>query len=237
MIISFKYKFIFVKNYKTAGSSIETYLYNYLNSQDIIAQTREYKGINYLGNFDNKSLKENFEKKIAKKYINNNVAFFAHMPLWLIKERLLPINNKLKVDIFKSFFKFAVIRNPYDVVVSSYKWHNNVNNPLRNNFSFDEIINELKDNKYLTFRLFNWNRISTKDTKDLLCDSVLSFENLNAELNKVFNFLNIPFNGSLQIFSKVNSNKKKYNEYYSTSSKKIVEDLFKKEIEYFNYKF
>ena len=56
MIISFKYKFIFVKNYKTAGSSIETYLYNYLNSQDIIAQTREYNGIKYLGNFDNKSL-------------------------------------------------------------------------------------------------------------------------------------------------------------------------------------
>ena len=159
------------------------------------------------------------------------------MPLWLIKERLLPFSEKLKVDIFKNFFKFAVIRNPYDVVVSSYKWNNNIANPLRNNFTFDEIINELKTNKYSTFRLFNWNRISTKDTKDLLCDSVLSFENLNAELNNVFNFLKIPFSGHLKIFSKVNNNKKKYNEYYSSSSKKIVKDLFKKEIEYFNYKF
>ena len=31
--INFKYKFIFIKNYKTAGSSIETYIYNYLDKE------------------------------------------------------------------------------------------------------------------------------------------------------------------------------------------------------------
>ena len=73
MIISFKYKFIFVKNYKTAGSSIETYLYNFLDSKDITAQTKEHKGINFKGNFDPKSLIENFEKETAMKYINNKM--------------------------------------------------------------------------------------------------------------------------------------------------------------------
>ena len=61
MIVSFKYKFIFVKTYKTAGSSIESYLYNFLNSYDIIAQTEDYKGINCWGDFDSKDLKEYYE--------------------------------------------------------------------------------------------------------------------------------------------------------------------------------
>ena len=46
MIISFKYKFIFIKNYKAAGSSIETYLYNYLTLNDIAVGTVDFKGIN-----------------------------------------------------------------------------------------------------------------------------------------------------------------------------------------------
>ena len=42
MIISHKYRFIFIKNYKTAGSSIESYLHPYLGDDDIIAQTEDY---------------------------------------------------------------------------------------------------------------------------------------------------------------------------------------------------
>ena len=36
MIISHKHKFIFVKTFKTAGSSIEKYLYDYLDKDDVI---------------------------------------------------------------------------------------------------------------------------------------------------------------------------------------------------------
>ena len=237
MIISFKHKFIFVKNYKTAGSSIETYLYNFLDSQDITAQTKEHKGINFQGNFDPQSLIENFEKETVMKYINNKMAFFAHMPLWLIKERLELLSEKIKINFFDDFYKFAVIRNPFDLIVSDYLWNNNKENHLRNNFKFDEIINEIQTNNFSTFRLFNFNKISTKNTKDILCDSVISFENLNEDLSKVFSFLNIPFNKKLNIFKKVSSNKRNYKEYYSKDSKKIVEKFFQKEIEYFNYKF
>ena len=41
MIISFKYKFIFIKTYKTAGSSIESYLYQFLNTNDVYAHTAD----------------------------------------------------------------------------------------------------------------------------------------------------------------------------------------------------
>ena len=94
---------------------METYLYNYVNTKDIVAPTEDYKGINCLGEFNPKSLYENFEEKIATKYVNRNMAFFAHMPLWLVRERLKPLNKKLKFNIFDNFFKFTVIRNPYDL--------------------------------------------------------------------------------------------------------------------------
>ena len=44
MIISFKYKFIFIKTYKTAGSSIESYLYQFLDTSDVIAHTVDNNG-------------------------------------------------------------------------------------------------------------------------------------------------------------------------------------------------
>ena len=46
MIISFKYKFIFIKTYKTAGSSIESYLYQFLSANDVYAHTADRSGYN-----------------------------------------------------------------------------------------------------------------------------------------------------------------------------------------------
>ncbi len=236
MIISFKYKFIFVKNYKTAGSSIETFLYQFLNEKDIIAQTEDTKGINCWGNFDSKSLIENFEKKFADKYIKNNMAFFAHMPIWLIKERLEVLNKKLNYDFFKNFYKFAVIRNPFDMLVSDYYWQNNHNNNLKNNNSFKQILEELKNNNYSTHRLLNLNRIMDKNLKNILCDKVVKYENLNEELKHVFGHLKIPFNGKLEIFKKKNLVDKKDQNFYNYESRKLVEKIFYKEINLFNYK-
>ena len=46
------------------------------------------------------------------------------MPAWLVKERLEELSNKINYDIFKNFFKFGVVRNPYDALVSDYYWRN-----------------------------------------------------------------------------------------------------------------
>ena len=67
MIISFKYKFIFIKNYKAAGSSIETYLYNYLTLNDIAVGTVDFKGINDNYKFEDLSLFQQFEPSVANK--------------------------------------------------------------------------------------------------------------------------------------------------------------------------
>jgi len=135
MIISNKNKFIFIKNYKTAGSSIESALFPTLNSMDIIAPTVHYPGINAFGNFDQKTM-IHLPELMREKYIEKKWKYFAHMPAWLIKERLGD-------SIFNNFFKFAILRNPWDLIVSHYKWQNMPNNHNANKQSFDEIINQL----------------------------------------------------------------------------------------------
>jgi len=94
LIISFKYKFIFIKTYKTAGSSIENYLYPLLDNRDIVGSTEEYKGINCWGDFETKDLDIYFSKNFLEKKINLKMKYFAHMPIWLVKERLEPLSKK-----------------------------------------------------------------------------------------------------------------------------------------------
>ena len=238
MIISFKYKFIFIKNYKTAGSSIETYLYNYLTLNDIAVGTVDFKGINSNYKFEDLSLCEHFEPYVANK--QKNKAFFAHMPAWLLKKRLEFFEKILNFDknIFSKFYKFAVIRNPFDLIVSDYHWNNDPANPRKNGYTFDQIIREIQEQKFDTFRLFNLNRICSLSHKKVLVDKVIKFENLNKELLEVFNYLGIPFNGKLEIFKKKSINRKHYREYYqSNHHRKVVLKHFYKELDKFGYYF
>ena len=236
MIISFKYKFIFIKTYKTAGSSIESYLYKYLNSNDIYAHTADNKGINCWGEFDPENQLSNFfEKKTYQERIAKKLRFYAHMPAWLIKDRLDLYSRKIKFDIFDNFYKFAVIRNPFDLVVSDYFWRKNSN--LIKEKSFDNILKELDENKYQTYGLLNLNKLMDANLENILCNYIIQYENLNEGLSIVFDKLKIPFNGKLEIYKKKFDRDKNYRKFYNNESKKLIEDIFWKEIDMFNYKF
>jgi len=239
LIISFKYKFIFIKTYKTAGSSIENYLYPFLDNRDIVGPTEDYKGINCWGDFETKDLDIYFSKNYLERTINFKMKYFAHMPIWLVKERLEPLSKKLNYDIFNNFFKFSVIRNPYDTIVSDYYWRNSLNNKNKRSQSitFKEILDELNSNTYPMYELLNLNKLMDKNLEKVLCDKIIKYENLNKELSVVFNKLDISFGGKLEIFKKKNKREKNYKKFYDNKSKKLIEEIFWKEIEMFGYKF
>ncbi len=96
MIISFKHKFIFIKNYKTAGSSIEVFLQKFLTNRDIVSKTRDIEGINNEGDFDKERLKGIFTDNEIDRYTRHRLAFFPHMPIVIsirVFERLRLITN------------------------------------------------------------------------------------------------------------------------------------------------
>ena len=106
VLVSHKYKFIYIKNEKVAGSSVESFfgsfcqnpekIYNY---DDAIMQSIDNYGI--IGSRLEGAQKED----VWKNHINAT-----------------EIKRRLGNDIFSKYFKFAVIRNPYDTIVSYYYW-------------------------------------------------------------------------------------------------------------------
>jgi hypothetical protein len=237
MIISFKYKFIFIKTYKTAGSSIENYLLPFLNNKDILAPTEDYTGINSWGNFNKEEVEDYIPKKIIEKYHRLKIYFNAHMPIWLVKERLKPLSKKLNYDIFENFYKFSVIRNPFDTIVSHYYWKNSSKNINSKPTSFNKILEELENNVYPNYGLLNLNKLMDKNFEKIICNKIIKYESLNKDLSLVFNKLGIPFDGELKIYKKKTDNKKNYRDFFDNKSKKLIMEMFSKDIELFNYDF
>lgn len=237
MIISFKYKFIFIKTYKTAGSSIENYLYPYLNDKDILAPTIDYKGINCWGDFETKNIKDHFGEEFLRNKINGRLKYFAHMPIWLVKERLKPLSEKINYDIFENFYKFGVIRNPFDTIVSHYYWQNSKDNKNGKLISINEILKELNSNIYPQYGLLNLNKFMDKNYEGILCNKIIKYEDLNKELSIVFKKLGINFGGKLEIFKKKSNKRKHYKNYFDKDSQKVIADIFRKDFDMFNYRY
>lgn len=117
MILSVRRKFIFLKASKTAGTSLEIALSKYAASEDIVTpitpedeDTRRALGYpgpqNYLAP---PGLLQRLGLKRPK------MRFFNHM-------RANAIREELGAEVFDTYLKVAVIRNPYDMVVSRYFW-------------------------------------------------------------------------------------------------------------------
>lgn len=96
MIISHKYRFIFVKTLKTAGTSIEVFLSQHCGPLDIVTPILPH-----------------VEPHIPR----NHEGFFNHMPAVEIRQRL-------PEKIWQSYFKWCVERNPWDKVLSYFHMMN-----------------------------------------------------------------------------------------------------------------
>jgi len=138
-------------------------------------------------------------------------------------------------------YKFAVVRNPWDKVVSQYK-HNikkNVTNMAKKEISFKDWVTctygEKKDpNYYYRPQMFlpqvAW---LNNNEEEIDIDQIIQFKNLNSGMHDVFKILGI----AQQIPHLNKTSKKDYKKYYDEESKKIIEDWFHEDIAVFGYTF
>ena len=92
MIISHKFRFIFIKTIKTAGTSIEVYLSPHCSADDVLTP---------------------IDPPMTGHQPRNHGRLFNHVSAWTLR-RALP------QDTWDSYFKFCVERNPWDKTISDY---------------------------------------------------------------------------------------------------------------------
>ena len=229
MILSYKYKFIFIKTAKTAGTSIEVFLSKHCGPQDIVTpivppveghQPRNYEG------FIN-PIPEILEQpsrffSTLRHTLMRHTKFYNHMPAREVK-------NRVPANVWSGYFKFCVERNPWDKVLSHYHMHN------------ARAGGSLLLDEYLARGRFpiNYFRYTDRSGKKLIVDRVVRYENLLAELSEVFAHLEIPFEGTLGIAAKFDyrTDRRPYREVFSDEQRLLIGKAFVNEIKLHGYRF
>ena len=227
MIISHKYKFIFIKTRKTAGTSIEIALSGICGEDDIITpqvpedeQIRKDKGYrlgqNYFVPYSGYTMKQ--WRRLVLKGVR--AEYKRHTPASFIHRHLDP-------SIWQSYTKFCVERNPWDKAISLYYWllgENREKPPL-----FDYLSGDLR-------RLSNW-YIYAIDGKPVV-DHVIQYDNLNDELDRIAEQLKFPDKLDLpRAKGGYRKDRRDYRDVMDLQTRDLIDKVCEKEIAYFGYKY
>lgn len=139
--------------------------------------------------------------------------------------------------VWNSYYKFSVVRNPYDKVFSSWKFRNRIKE-YEKEMIFDDFnefvkfldgyIHPKKQN--ILGSQFLW----YGDPIEL--DYILPFEKLGECWYKVAEQIGID-DKLVHVNQSRRVDDKDYRKYYNEESKKIVEKYYRKDLEYFGYKY
>jgi len=230
MIISHKYRYIFLKTTKTAGTSIEIALSKFSGPDDIttpinpedekIREELGYQGpMNYLAPLWGYGFKD-FVLLLLRG--RRKRWFYNHITASEIRARV-------GQQLWDSYFKFCVERNPWDRVVSLYYWQNRTEPRLP--FSAFIESDAPLGLKRKGFELYTIDGC-------VAVDKVCRFENLTEELETVRIKKGIPEKLDLpHAKSQFRKDKQSYRDIYGEMEKAKIAELFSDEIKLFGYEF
>ncbi len=231
MIISHKYKFIFVKTRKTAGSSTQMYLSRLCSKEDIFTPMDRaeqfYVPRNCRGLYNPLSV---INKGSKRKGIFKQLWWFFTLKKFRSHISAQEIQALVTDRTWNEYYKFAIERNPWDKVLSHYHYSRQRFKKY-SNMSLDDFISydELP---------YNYHMYTDQNGK-LMLDRIIHYENLIEELEEVFNLLGIPFEGDLNANEKSHyrTDKKSYKDIYNEEQVNKIGLLFDNEILMHSYKF
>ena len=234
MIISHKYKYIFLKTVKKAGTSIEISISRFCGKDDIIVPFHK-EDENIRKNL--KVFPQNYIREQSKTWKEYTIKDFLRL---LIKGRK-PSKTKFRMrqhssakevkefigsDIWNNYFKFCFVRNPWDRAISHYYWF--IREPERSK-DLNEFL--IKQNK------LNYSYIYMIDNK-IAVDFVGKYENMMQDLSFVCNKLGIPFDNWLPRSKRhYRTDKRHYTEMLNEDQAELIRQACANEIQLFDYSF
>jgi len=185
-------------------------------TQSIIHSLKEYCNEFDGAHYQAKELKNGIFSGMSKIQANKNKSSYLTHKYW------------------DEYFKFAFVRNPWDHFLSLYYYMKKNNTTKLDFYSFVKLQYDSKC-ECLSDWGFTclWDRVSEND--ECIVDYVGRFEDMDNEWVFISNKIGVPY----RKLGKLNTTDRgvNYRDYYNLESKKMVGEMYKKDIEKFNYHF
>ncbi len=193
---------------------------------------------------DNSPLRKGKNGTFIFIHINKTGGTSIASAIGLSKKRHLHVKEVISIigeEKFNNAFVFAVVRNPWNKVVSHYKYRVKTNQTKMgdNHISFKDWVKQTYGDEKNPFYYDNPRMFATqsdwlKDSSGVIrVNNILKFESLAKDFQSVAKYLAI----SKQLPHLNAIKKESYINYYDKESIKIVWQWFKEDIERFNYDF
>jgi hypothetical protein len=229
MIISHRYKFIFIKIHKTAGSSMEMALGPLCGPDDIVTPLESTEGTDIPRNYHENTLigRTYAKSRLFRKLIDRRSPllgkwYWEHMPATRVRELI-------GRDIWDGYYKFCFERNPWDKVVSYYNWKK---------FGQKRDIPPFKE--YVMKKSHRLPRDADLyfDGDTCMMDEVFDYQNFQQTFAGICERLGIPYDGVMpREKTGVAKEKSDPHDYYDDETREKVAELFSREILRMNYQY
>ena len=237
VIISHKYQLVFIKSRKTAGSSLEIALSRYLGEEDVITPCMPIEEEAIRKSLGYRSA-QNFELPIRRWKTRDAVDFLRgnYPKRFSSHSTAARIEKEMGSYLLKKYKVVLTVRNPYDYVVSLYRWH-----ARGKAQSVSDFIGWLERGEG-DLRFSNWGM--GKVNGESVVDLALRFENMPDSIIELCNQTGLP-NSLLETFKSISAKassvrpemtpEKIYGQFPEGLS--LVANKFAEEIELFGYQF
>lgn len=229
MILSHKYKFIYLKTLKTASSSIETLLSEICGPDDVVTPAKDsimkhrgaIKHQNYILKHPDVPKRKWYKRMLRRpiRHYDPCNGFYEHMPAWRIRKYV-------GEDVWSNYYKFTFERNPWDRQVSYYHYKCR---DKGKQISFSQFLGNRRK-AYVD----NWGIYTINNEPSV--DFIGRYENLSEDFNLIKSRLGLPED---LVLPRINKSSKTldYRNYYSDQTCHLINDWYKNEINQFRYVF
>lgn len=224
-MISHEHKCIFIHIPKCAGTSIEA-------------------ALGHLGNHGGRGGQDHRNIRMIEQPLltpavlsSKENIFFALHRLRRKYKKLSNPQNKITVSTkqYKSYYKFTIVRNPW---ARAYSWYKNVMRDEMHQKSY-KVNDQISLNAFLKLHAgklaLRTQTYWIKDFKGAIpLDFIGRFETINDDFQQICEAMKIP---DITLPHNIKGSGEDYREHYDEASIKIIEEVYKEEIEMFDYSF
>lgn len=253
MVISHKYRFIFIKTTKVGGTSLELMLDGLCGPDDVLTPhwhpEEGYHPRNHLARFNPlpelwKVLRH--EGRLPKGYrdwvfrmYREQERYHESLPAWQLKCRI-------PAHIWNSYYKFTVERNPWDKAISRYYHSKGVYEPkYGKELTMDSWLDYFEGRiaqpwvtkAWGSEAPYNYPRYADPWTDEVLVDKICRYEQLEQDLQEVFARVGMPWPGAVPRKAKTGyrTDRRPYREVLTDSQRERIAKACAKEIALMGY--